>query len=106
MPRPRTCRRLSGQPPSRRFKPVGIPAITLEEVRLKPDEFEAIRLADGLGLYHQDAADRMGVSRQTFGRIIAAARGKVARALVEGLVLAIEEDGEETPASTPGQPPE
>jgi hypothetical protein len=32
----------------------------------------------------------MGVSRQTFGRTVEAARRKVARALVQGLVLRIE----------------
>jgi transposase-like protein len=54
------------------------------------DEFEAIRLADLDGLYHDKAAERMKVSRQTFGRIIGAARHKVAEALVKGLVLRIE----------------
>jgi len=54
-----------------------------------PDELEAIRLADVEGLYQEDAAACMGVSRATFGRILAAARSKVARALVEETVLLI-----------------
>jgi transposase-like protein len=54
------------------------------------DEFEAIRLADLDGLYHDKAAERMKISRQTFGRIIGEARHKVAEALVKGLALRIE----------------
>lgn len=36
------------------------------------------------------AATQMGISRQTFGRIVDAARKKVATALVEGIALRIE----------------
>jgi predicted DNA-binding protein (UPF0251 family) len=48
------------------------------------DELEALRLADAEGMHQAEAAQLMNVSRQTFGRIITAARGKVARALVQG----------------------
>lgn len=90
MPRPRCCRRIAGSPAAKTFKPAGLPASTLEEVTLSLEEYEAIRLADHEGLYQEEAARRMGVSRQTFGRAIAQARGKVARALVLGCVLRIE----------------
>ena len=90
MPRPKCCRRIGEEPPCRIFKPAGIPRVALEEIILSMDEFEAIRLADLEGLYHEQAAARMNVSRQTFGRILEEARGKVARVLVEGLVLRIE----------------
>jgi len=60
------------------------------EIVLSMDEFEAIRLADLEGLYQEQAAERMNVSRQTFGRIVDAARRKVAQALTEGLALRIE----------------
>jgi predicted DNA-binding protein (UPF0251 family) len=56
------------------------------------DEFEAIRLADLERLYHEQAAEKMGISRQTFGRILEAARSKVAKALARGLALRIEAD--------------
>jgi uncharacterized protein len=72
------------------FKPRGIPLTRLEEVSLSPDEFEAINLADRQGLYHEEAAGKMGVSRPTFGRILGSARRKVAQALVEGKALQIE----------------
>ena len=60
------------------------------EITLTLDEFEALRLADFEGLYQEQAADRMKISRQTFGRTVEAAREKVAQALVEGKTLSIE----------------
>ena len=60
------------------------------EIVLSLDEFEALRLADFEGLYQEQAADQMKISRQTFGRIVEAAREKVAQALVEGKTLSIE----------------
>lgn len=62
----------------------------LELVTLELDELEAIRLADYQGLYHEDAAKQMGVSRQTFGRIIEQARAKVAKAIILGMALKID----------------
>ncbi|HDS30463.1 MAG TPA: DUF134 domain-containing protein [Firmicutes bacterium] len=72
------------------FKPSGIPKRQLSEIVLEIDELEAVRLADKEGLYHEDAARRMNVSRQTFGRIIASARRKIAEALIGGCALRIE----------------
>ena len=89
MARPMICRRVSGDVTARYFKPQGIPMRDLEEVAMAPDEIEAIRLADLEGLYQADAAARMGVSRQTFGNIIARARQKVASALLGGKALRI-----------------
>ena len=90
MARPKCCRRVSGIPTSTYFKPRGIPLTDLEETVLGVDEFEAIRLADLEGLYHEKAAAEMGVSRQTFGRIVEAARKKISEALVKGRALRIE----------------
>jgi predicted DNA-binding protein (UPF0251 family) len=77
-------------PESTYFKPRGIPLTMLEEVVLTVDEYEAIRLADLESLYQEQAAERMKVSRQTFGRIIESAHKKVAEALVKGKALKIE----------------
>ncbi len=90
MARPKCCRRISEQPACSVFKPAGIPISVLDEVVLSMDEFEAIRLADLHGLYHEQAAERMNVSRQTFGRIVESARRKIAQALSKGLALRIE----------------
>ena len=54
------------------------------------DEFEAIRQADLVGLYQEQAAEQMGVSRPTFSRIVESAHRKVADALVHGKALRIE----------------
>jgi predicted DNA-binding protein (UPF0251 family) len=52
-----------------------------------PDELEALRLADLEGMSQQEAAEQMGVSRQTFGNTVKKARWKVAKSLVEGNAL-------------------
>ena len=72
------------------FKPAGVPLFELEEVVLTVDELEALRLADDESMYQQEAADKMGVSRQTFGRIVQSARKKVAEALTQGKAIKIE----------------
>ncbi len=90
MARPKCCRRIDREPACRIFKPAGVPRVVLEEIILSIDEFEAIRLADLEGLYHEQAAARMGVSRQTFGRIIEAAHKKIADVLINGKALKIE----------------
>ncbi len=90
MPRPRQCRRVARLPQATFYKPRGVPLRMLEQVALTVDELEAIRLADLEGLYQEKAAQRMNVSRQTFGRILEAARQKVADVLVNGKVLLIE----------------
>jgi predicted DNA-binding protein (UPF0251 family)/predicted Fe-Mo cluster-binding NifX family protein len=77
-------------PGVRLFKPQGIPARLLEEIYLSLEGYEALRLADLEGLRQDEAADRMKISRQTFGRILAEARRAVTEAIVRGLVLRIE----------------
>ena len=54
------------------------------------DEFEAMRIADLDGLYQEQAAEQMNVSRPTFSRIIDVAHRKMADALVHGKALRIE----------------
>ncbi len=72
------------------FKPRGIPLTQLEEVNLTVEELEALRLVDLEGMYQEDAAREMGVSRQTVQRMITEARAKVIQALVAGKALRIE----------------
>jgi predicted DNA-binding protein (UPF0251 family) len=89
MPRPHKCRWINRTPGVQAFKPIGVPARNLEKVELQLDELEAIRLADSEGLYHEKAAERMEISRATFGRIVTKARQKVADALINGKVIII-----------------
>jgi uncharacterized protein len=53
------------------------------------DELEAIRLADLEGLYQDAAAERMGVSRPTYARILARGREVLARCLIERRMLLV-----------------
>jgi predicted DNA-binding protein (UPF0251 family) len=93
MVRPKVCRKIACLPGDTYFKPRGIPMTELSEIELALDEFEAIRLADFEGLYQAEAARRMGISRPTFGRVVAMARQKIAEALVQGKALKIQGGG-------------
>lgn len=90
MPRPLNERRVRRGVAVDRFKPAGVPARELDELRLGLDGAEALRLADLEGLYQEAAARSMGVSRQTFGRILEEARHTVADAIINGKALRIE----------------
>ena len=72
------------------FKPCGVRGKELDIVILAEDEAEALRLADYEGLYQEECAERMQISRPTFVRIIASARKKVADAILHSKRLEIE----------------
>lgn len=88
MPRPIKCRKISGVPKHKYFKPSEVDDV--EEYNLKYEELEAMRLKDIKKLSQEDAAKLMQVSRQTFQNIIDSARHKVALALVEGKAIRIQ----------------
>lgn len=90
MVRPLKCRLIEAEPHIDYFKPRGIPLTYLDEVVLKIDEFEALRLADLDGLYQEEASRKMKVSRGTFGNILGRAHKKVADAIVNGKAIRIE----------------
>ncbi|MEA2069526.1 MAG: DUF134 domain-containing protein [Verrucomicrobiota bacterium] len=90
MPRPVSPREIDEPPEATWFKPTGIPMRDLEEVVLTFDEIEAVRLADAEGLYQEQVAEQMKVSRPTVGRILASARKKIAEALVQGKAIRME----------------
>ena len=89
MPRPPIERLVAGVPRITLFKPAGVPARELDRLRLAVDELEAIRLVDLEGLSHELAAEALGVSRQTVGRVLERGRAKVADALVGGKAIEI-----------------
>jgi predicted DNA-binding protein (UPF0251 family) len=76
------------------YKPCGKRGSTLERILLGHDELEALRLADYEGLYQEECAERMGISRSTFSRILQSAHKKVADALLHGKLLMIKDDDE------------
>ncbi|MGL5360764.1 MAG: DUF134 domain-containing protein [Shewanella sp.] len=87
MPRPKKCRQLSSCVPCSLFKPNGIPGAQLTHIQLAADEFEALELGDVQRLSQLEAAAQMGISRQTFGYLLASARKKVATAITQGHAL-------------------
>ena len=90
MPRPRMNRWIRHQPPVQFYTPQGVPLGRLRGVTLTLDGLEALRLADAEGLEQEPAAELMGISRPTFSRLLAEARGVVAKGLVNGWAIRIE----------------
>ena len=68
------------------------------------DEFEAIRLADYMGLPQKEAAKSMRISQQTFSRILKRAHKDIAHGLINGNTIKIQgghyviSSAEESPA--------
>lgn len=87
MGRPKIPRNICGRPADSCFKPNGIPMNELPQILLDPDEFEALRLVDLLGMQQQEAAVEMSISRQTLANLVKSARFKVADCLVHGKAL-------------------
>jgi len=90
MARPVKLRCVTQLPSTGVFRPVGIPANVLQEVRLSVEEVEAIRLKDLEGLEQEQCAEKMHISRPTFHRILELARRKLADALINGKAIQIE----------------
>lgn len=67
----------------------------LDEVILDHDELEALRLADLLKHSQEEAADKMKISRATFGRIVNSAREKIADGILNGKAIRINNDPED-----------
>ncbi len=90
MSRPPKKRRVNSWPGAEFYKPRGMPLSALEIVRLTVDEYEAMRLHDCEELDHSRAAEKMKISRVTFGRILNSAHRKIAEALTHGKAIRIE----------------
>lgn len=90
MTRPKSPRSINSNPKVSWFKPAGVRLEFLEEIELTLDEVEALRLADFEGKYQELVAEKMKISRQTVGRILATAHKKIAEALVMGKAIRLE----------------
>jgi len=86
--RPKKQRIIKQIPKTGQFSPRGKPGRP-DEVILESDEFEAIYMADYQALDQKTAASSMGVSQQTFSRILKKARKSVADSLVGGKIIRI-----------------
>jgi len=89
MSRPKNNRIVYQPPYYSEFKPSGVSSKSLEEIQLSLDEFEAIRLADLLGMSHEEAANEMGISRSTFSRLIVQSRKKIASFFYQEKLLTV-----------------
>src|SRR5574344_1676058 len=89
MPRPRKCRKVCCLPNNDGFVPVR-GGEELSPIVLNVDEYESIRLIDREGFSQEQCGEYMRIARTTVQQIYAAARKKLADALVEGLPLRIE----------------
>ncbi len=89
MARPKKHRNVNCNPGAYYFKPRGIPLRNLETIQIAKDELEAIKLADHLSLSHEAAAEKMQISRATFGRIIKSARSQIAESILLGKAIEI-----------------
>ncbi len=76
------------------FKPCGIRRDQLEKMIIDEDEMEALRLSDFEGLYQQECADKMEISRTTFSRLIENARRKISDALLHNKAISITKENE------------
>lgn len=86
--RPRKPRIIRKEPEICQFSPrgrIGRPG----HRELKVEELEAIRLSDYVGLSQKEAAGFMGISQQTFSRVLNNARKGLAEALVRGKILKV-----------------
>ena len=87
--RPRKYRIVKVDPKISQFSPRGRPGRP-NEVELKIDEFEALRLADYLDLSQKEAAKSMRISQQTFSRILRKAHNLVAKGIATGSAIRIQ----------------
>jgi len=90
MSRPQKERIVHQPPLFTDFKPIGVKMNLLKQVSLSLDEYEAFRLADYMGLSHDEAANEMEISRSTFTRLIEKARSNIAQLIVNGSALNID----------------
>lgn len=86
--RPKKKRIVRTSPASSQFSPRGKRGRP-GYIELYLEEYEAIRLVDHRGLDQTDAAGSMGVSQQTFSRVIRNARKRLAEALVLGKIIKV-----------------
>lgn len=90
MPRPIKPKLVKEAPKADYYKPRGIPLGQLEETLMRVEELEALRLVDLEGMYQEDAAREMGISRQTLQRMVTEARAKLIDAIYAGKAVRIE----------------
>ena len=87
--RPKKYRIVKVDPKISQFSPRGKPGRP-DEVELKVDELEALRLADCQDLSQKEAAKSMRISQQTFSRILTRAHKLIAKGITTGSAIRIQ----------------
>jgi predicted DNA-binding protein (UPF0251 family) len=87
--RPGKYRIVRVDPKISQFSPRGRPGRP-EEVEIKMDEYEALRLADCQNLSQKEAAKSMRISQQTFSRILRKAHKLLAKGITTGSAIKIQ----------------
>lgn len=87
--RPKKKKIVQDKPKIDHFSPRGKPGRP-DEAIVAMEEYEAIRLHDYLGMRQGEAAEMMGISQQSFSRIVREARKKVSGAIVNAKIIRIE----------------
>ncbi|MFC1548645.1 DUF134 domain-containing protein [Candidatus Omnitrophota bacterium] len=87
--RPRKKKIVREQPRIDHFSPRGRPGRP-DEAIVTMEEYEAMRLSDYMGMQQKKAASMMGISQQSFSRIVRLARKKVSDAIVNAKIIRIE----------------
>lgn len=88
--RPTKWRKVGFIPNIQYFVPYGADHDSIQENIMRIEELEALRLKDLEGMEQESCAEQMEISRQTFQRILSAARAKVADSLINGKAIRIE----------------
>lgn len=86
--RPKKRRKVAKEPDTKQFSPRGHRGRPGYNA-LRVEELEAIRLSDHMGLKQAEAARCMGISQQTFSRVLKNARKCLAEALVLGRIIKV-----------------
>ena len=87
--RPVKSRIIHREPGIKQFSPrgrIGRPGYK----ELKFEEIESIRLIDYMELDQREAAKSMGISQQTFSRVLRKARKTLAEALINGEIIKVQ----------------
>lgn len=87
--RPKKYRIVKHDPRISQFSPRGKPGRP-DEIELKMEEFESLRLTDYIGLGQKEAAESMHISQPTFSRILKKARKTLVDGVVNGTIIKIQ----------------
>lgn len=87
--RPKKKRFIKNEPLIGQFSPRGKPGRP-DEIDLTVDQYEAIRLSDLNGMGQIQASKLMGISRQTYGRILKEGHKRIADGIINGKIIRIQ----------------